>query len=247
MEERLAHPKQLIKICGEELAARTIRLLRDHASVEDITIVAADVPMWRDFSKRCGVRLVTQPDPKFVYPHALDFTLPYWAPVPERTLILNGDVVFSPAVIEALAGDLIPIEVRKLYPSDYALATFAVRFVPNIYAGRAMQEMYGFSFSCEFQERLRELLAQKNPPESPYHDLHNGMFWYLMHVLKNEGVAYIHPVGLDDYTDDIDDPSDLESTLPRIEAAICKREERTKIFGYLNNIALCDLPNEMIP
>ena len=98
--KRWETPRQLTRICGEPLVARTIRQLRE-AGIEDIAI-SSDNPAFEGF----GVPVLKH-DNTLVVSETLEVS-GYWVdafyPTDEPACYLLGDVVFSPEAIRTITG-----------------------------------------------------------------------------------------------------------------------------------------------
>ncbi len=202
MEGKLGCPKQLVPFMGEPLLKNTLRLLG--ANLYWTTVVAPSSPAWREFMGHPPDQRAyfTQKDMGFTYLDALRNTRHLWS-TDDRTMVLYGDVVFSPDVIWAMSNREVPI-------------LFAVRSTRNVVTGRFMEELYGFAFSKNFQKVLGELLDDPNPMMSPYHPIQHP--WHLYHHFRNVGYVECE-LPVTDYTDDVDAPGDVED-LRKIEAFI---------------------------
>ena len=195
-----ATPKQLTKVLGEPVLARTIRLLRAEG-VEDLAISAKD-PCFSDFGLP-------------VLQHENDFRVENgvavagsWVnafyPTDEPTCYIFGDVVFSTEAIQTIVetpaagirffGSTPPFS--PLYTKPYAEP---------------------FAFKVEDQRRFRAAIDFVNA------NLDTGIFrrhpiaWELWQVIRGRDVReidYDSYTTINDYTCDVDEPEDA----PRIEA-----------------------------
>ena len=220
--------KQLVPINGTPNLARTIAMLRTYNDML-ISVVAPPTSEWIKFCRDNHVVCSDTPDPLFL--RALPSLLTN-GPRAQRQLVIAGDVVLSPQVLEQLMAGTAEIN-------------FAGRFTPSIYTGRPAGELFGVSvyhhakldFLTAVDIVLKEAEAAGSVMEKAGgkpEDIaavmeKNGRLWALMHTLEDTtpcGCTRVHDCGWTDYSDDIDGPDDLE-VLPKIEAAIKAKEATT--------------------
>lgn len=187
-------PKQLVKIHGETLVERTIRLLRNNG-VEDIAISSNNkvfeqfgVPvMWHENNYRLGI----EQD----YGHWLDG----FYQTNEPTCYIFGDVVFSPAAIKTIVEtDTKDIEFfasappfDRRYSKKWA-EPFAFKVVDT-------KKFFGSI------EKAKEYEKQEKFYRKP-------VSWELWQVIKGTPLAkidYTNYTVINDYTCDIDSPEDI--------------------------------------
>lgn len=144
-------PRHLLKIKGEPIVQRTIRLLRENG-IDDIAI-SSDNPLFEQF----GVPLLK---------HDNDFTVRgyndsdgYWCdcfyPMEEPACYLFGDVVFSPAAIrKIIETETDSIEFfasarpfAKEYPKDW-IEPFAFKVQNQILFRKYIEEMKARADEC---------------------------------------------------------------------------------------------------
>lgn len=195
-------PRQLLKICGEEIVARTIRLLRE-AGVDDIAI-SSDNPAFEKF----GVPVLK---------HDNDFTVlsedgkvtgvdGYWMdglyPTDEPVTYLLGDVVYSPAAIRTIVdtetNDIEFFASAPPYSDKYIKSwpePFAFKVVDTDHLYQAKQACKAFAEMGYF---WRPPIAWE-------------LWTCIKHgVLKNKPDVYeINYTIINDYTCDIDAKADI--------------------------------------
>lgn len=187
-------PRHLTKVCGEEIVARTIRMLRENG-VQDISI-SSNNPAFDKF----GVPRLEHEN-KYTVRGYNDFD-GYWSeafyPTDEPTCYIFGDVIFSPEairkIVEHKTNDIMLFGSRapfaKEYPKPYR-EPFALKVQNTDHLKRAIK-------------RTQEL-----------HDL--GRFhrkpiaWELWAVICGIKLsrAYKRYEAINDYTCDIDYPSEV--------------------------------------
>ena len=112
-------PRQLLKINGEPIAARTIRLLRENG-IEDISVSATD-----ERFKQLGVPVLVHDNGYRAWEY--NVCEGYWCdgfyPTTEPVCYVFGDVVFSPAaiktIIETETDDVAFFGSAWPWPADY--------------------------------------------------------------------------------------------------------------------------------
>ena len=187
-------PRQLTEIHGEPLVARTIRLLKENG-VDDIAITSHD-----ERFKQFGIP-VLQHDNGFI---SEDGGRTYWVdafyPTNEPVCYLMGDVFFSRSAVEMIVN----------YEQGEDIMFFASAFCNG--KGYIKPHAEPFAFKVWNQTRFKESIAITKT----YQD--KGMFnrrpiaWELWQVIKGSplNIIAINYKVIDDYTCDIDDPSDAK-------------------------------------
>ena len=188
-------PRQLIKVDGEPIVSRTIRLLREHG-VEDIAI-SSNLPAFNGL----GVP-VLEHDNNFVV-HGPWKSTGYWCdafyPTDEPVCYLFGDVIFSPEAIRTIVEtDTDDIEFfasappfAKEYPKQWA-EPFALKVVNTEHLKHAI------SLTKQYQDRG---MFKRKP-----------IMWELWQVIQAaplNQIDYDSYVAINDYTCDIDDPEEV--------------------------------------
>ena len=193
-------PRQLLKINGETIVQRTIRLLRENG-IEDIYI-SSNNPLFEDQ----GVPVLHHDN---VYESAgYDMCLAgHWAnafyPTDEPTVYLLGDVVFSPAAIRTII-DTQTTDIM-FFGSAYP---FAPEY-PKWYIEPFAFKVYNTDHLHQAVEDVKRLTAEGRFGRQP-------IAWEVWNVISrgpNGNVNEIDPnsyVHINDYTCDIDHPNEVE-------------------------------------
>lgn len=186
-------PKWLQLINGEEIAARTIRLLREHG-IEDIAISGQDPRLYA-----LGVPVLKHHNP---YTNQ-DIQHSYWVdafyPMDDPVCYLMGDVVFSPAAIKTIID----------YPVQDVM--FFASSEPAHNKGYIKDYCEPFAFKVKDTEYFRKCINITKE----YQD--QGLFrrlpiaWELWQVVRNTQLNHIvvNYCAINDYTCDVDSASDL--------------------------------------
>ena len=196
-------PKQLFKIQGEPIVARTIRLLKSEG-VRDIAISTND-SRFAGF----GVPILKHKNNMKVdtSEHVTGAWVEAFFPMDEPACYLMGDVVFSQAAI------------RTIVQTE----TDSIRFFASVPPFSPMfikEYAEPFAFKVNDQKRFRAAIDFVNA------NLGTGIFcrhpiaWELWQVINGFDVREINfdsVTPINDYTCDIDNPKDAE----RIEAVLC--------------------------
>lgn len=200
LQERIGHllngPKQLIAVSDQEtIFERTVRLLRS-SGVDEIVAVIHPVPQWPPVLTKVNVPSYIQEAPGESVVGAIINVAHLWRP---RTLVLLGDVIYSPAAIRAIVGSSGP--------------AFFGRRSGNQVTGKPFAELFGIAFSEEDRGRL---LHETAVPGWRGH--HDTKLWSLL--------ERVHPgwplIEISDYTDDMDTEDDYVKRLPIIREAASK-------------------------
>ena len=188
-------PRQLMRVDGEMIVSRTIRLLRENG-VENIAI-SSNIPVF----KKLGVP-VLEHDNNFVV-YAPWKSTGYWCdafyPTDEPTCYIFGDVIFSPEAIRTIVEtDTDDIEFfasappfAKEYPKQWA-EPFALKVVNTDHLKNAI------SITKQFADQG---LFKRTP-----------IMWELWQVIQAaplNQIDYDSYVVINDYTCDIDDPEEV--------------------------------------
>lgn len=188
-------PRQLIRIHGEPIVARTIRLLRE-AGITDISISATDerfeqfgVPVLKHENNYVGI--------EYNVHEGLWCEAFYFTDVP--TVYLFGDVVYSPkaidTIIKAQTDDIIFFGSAFPFAHNY----------PKPYIEPFGFKVYNTQHLKEAVAKVRELYAEGKFNREP-------LSWEVWNVIYDPTRPnYIDPVGyihINDYTCDIDEPSE---------------------------------------
>lgn len=188
-------PRQLSRVNGEMIVARTIRLLRENG-VEDIAI-SSNAPIF----KKLGVP-VLEHDNSFVV-HAPWKSTGYWCDAfyltDEPTCYIFGDVVFSPKAIRTI------VETET---DDIQFFASAPPFAPDYPKPWAEP----FALKVVNTEHLKHAISLTKQYADQGLFKRTPIMWELWQVIQAAPLNYIDfgsYVVINDYTCDIDDPEDL--------------------------------------
>ena len=179
-------PRQLVKIGGERVLDRTIRLLRENG-ITDISITATD-PAFDGIDAE-----VIQYDSSGPWINA-------FPPIKEPTCFIFGDVLFSPAAIE---------KIVETDTDDIAFFASTPPFAPNypkLWAEPFSFKVVNLQHFAESVLKIKELQASGAFHRDP-------IAWELWQVIKGtplNNIIYTNYVAINDYTCDIDYPADVE-------------------------------------
>ena len=190
-------PRQLIRIHGEPIVARTIRLLRE-AGITDISISATDerfeqfgVPVLKHENNYVGIEYNVH---EGLWCEAFYFT-------DEPTVYLFGDVVYSPEAIRTI------IDTQT---DDIMFFGSAQPFGP-IYPKPYIEP---FGFKVVDIQHLRDAVALVRELYAAGRFNREPLSWEVWNVIHNPGdpnyidsSSYVH---INDYTCDIDEPSERD-------------------------------------
>ena len=189
-------PRQLVKIQGETLVERTIRLLRENG-VEDIAI-SSNHPAFESF----GVPVLH---------HENGYTWREWNdcdgswcdafyPTKEPACYLFGDVFFSPEairkIVETDTNDIELFGSQKPFAEEY--------WKPWIEP---------FALKVQDQKHLRRAIKRTKELEKEGAFWRDPIMWELWQVIKGTRLnkELRNYTAVNDYTCDIDDPKDVET------------------------------------
>lgn len=197
---KLDRPKQLLPISDTEtIIGRTLRMVSERVTGPK-TVVCAGGGLW----KTLPAWLCTQQVTRAEITHGLANTKGLWAR--DRTIVLLGDVVYSPHALDVICS------ARQL--------TFVGRTEPSNITGKKWGDVFGLVMLDRDHATVGDALR----PE--LWQVTSGKLWDLLEALVHEkrGVhgGLFTDLGPDDYTDDIDTPEDVELVLPRLRAAVAK-------------------------
>ena len=192
---RFEEPRQFIKIHGEPIVARTIRLLRE-AGIEDISISATDerfeqfgVPVLKHENNYVGIAYNVH---EGIWCDAFYFT-------DEPTVYLFGDVVYSPRAIETII---------KTQTDDIIFFGSAFPFAleyPKPY-------IEPFGFKVVNTQHLKDAVAMVRELYKWGRFNREPISWEVWNVIHDPMKPnYINPtsyVHINDYTCDIDEPNE---------------------------------------
>jgi len=179
-------PRQLVKIGGERVLDRTIRLLRKNG-VKDIYITATDPAF-----DLCNAEVIHY-DSSGPWVNA-------FPQVDETVTFIFGDVFFSPAAIE---------KIVETQTEDIAFFASAPPFAPNypkLWAEPFSFKVVNLQHFAESIVKIKELISSGAFHRDP-------IAWELWQVIKGtplNNIIYTNYVAINDYTCDIDYPADVE-------------------------------------
>lgn len=191
-------PKQLIKINGEPIVARTIRLLRQNG-IDDIVITSND-----DRFNQFGVPVLKHQNDYTAtkYNECTGAWYDCFYPMREPVCYLFGDVVYSPKAIRTI----VEYPVREIM--FFASAPPFAEEYPKPY-------VEPFAFKVVNTERFRKALEAVRDYHMRGRFKREPIAWEVWQViggwsLDYRDVDYRTFVHINDYTCDIDDPEDVK-------------------------------------
>lgn len=195
----LDRPKHFLEVAGEPIIERTVWMLRSFG-IKDITVVAHDIPIWRNWCKARMVRHFTMDAIEPTCALSMLRMRPLWSP-DEETVFLFGDVIFSRATLFRC--------LKRLH----VLSVVGRKGNLNIFTRKKFSEVFAVKIdpSCHSLIDTMEL----NFKEA-------GRFVIDCMILQ-ENVSPSEWVEIDDWTDDIDSPDDLRN-IPLLERLIQEEE-----------------------
>lgn len=179
-------PRQLVKIGGERVLDRTIRLIRENG-ITDISITATD-PAFD------GI------DAEVIHYDSSGPWVNCFPQVDETATFIFGDVYFSPAAIE---------KIVETETDDVAFFASTPPFAPNypkLWAEPFAFKVVNLQHFAESVLKIKELQASGAFHRDP-------IAWELWQVIKGtplNNIIYTNYVAINDYTCDIDYPADVE-------------------------------------
>lgn len=196
-------PRQLIKIKGEPIVARTIRLLRE-AGIEDIAI-SADSEVFEQF----GVPVLHHDNDYLSYEYNRNTGL--WCngiyPTDEPATYLLGDVVYSPAAIRTIidteTDDIMFFGSKPPFCPPY----------PKWY-----EEPFGFK--VQNQQHMHEAVCKVRELDAAHRFYRQPIAWELWNVIRGgdpNRIDFSSFVGINDYTCDIDYPSEIDRIIQFVD------------------------------
>lgn len=191
---RWEEPRQLAKVKGEPLVARTIRLLKE-AGAEDINISAQD-PRFEEF----GVPVLHHANSYRSCPNPRGSWAEGFYPTEVPACYLMGDVFFSPNAIKTIVN----LEVKSVM--FFASA-------PPFCWSYIKPHAEPFAFKVVDQKRFRAAISFVIANESTGIFRRRPIAWELWQVLNGEDVKTINfknYIAINDYTCDVDSKEDVE-------------------------------------
>lgn len=191
-------PKHLLKVNGEPIVARTIRLLRENG-IEDIAISSSN-PIFEQF----GVPVLRHDND--YYARGYNDNDGSWCsafyPTDEPTCYLFGDVIFSPAairtIIETETDDIMLFGSKEPFAPEY----------PKPYREP-------FAFKVANTHHLKKAIERVKFYDSLGKFRRKPIAWELWSVIRGTNIRKINRsyVAINDYTCDIDTPDEIEKVL----------------------------------
>ena len=199
-------PKHLSEVNGEPIVARTIRLLRENG-VKDIAISSLH-PAFENF----GVEVLKHENG---YKEGTKGTwLDGFYPMTVPVCYIFGDVVFSPRAIKTI------VETDTDSIEFFASA----KPLPSIYPKHWAEP---FAFKVKDTSRFFKAIAQTIELDKQGAFKRQPVSWELWQVIKGtplNKVVYDNYTVINDYTCDIDEPSDVELFEKIIKSEVCENE-----------------------
>lgn len=198
--EKWKKPKQLVKIHGETLVERTIRLLLENGiERKDIAISTTSVNYFINF----GVKVLRHHNPYYL-PIGRDAETPwldaFYKRLGEPVCYLFGDVVFSPNAIKTI------VETET---DDIEFFASAPPFARNY----CKEWAEPFAFKVVNDEHFFDAIEQTKEYEKQGKFYRQPVSWELWQVIKGTELAkidYTNYTVINDYTCDVDTPEDIK-------------------------------------
>lgn len=191
-------PKHLSMIHGEPLVARTIRLLKENGvKREDIAISSTD-SRFANF----GVRLVVHSNPYHLPNDGTNAKTPWldaFYPMNEPVCYIFGDVVFSPEAIK---------KIVETETNSIEFFASAPPFAPNYCKKWAEPFAYKVVDTDLFFKKIEETKEWEKKGVF-YRQPVSWELWQVIKGTKPGRVVYNNYTVINDYTCDIDEPSDI--------------------------------------
>lgn len=202
---RLGYPKQLVDVDGVPNLHRTVGLILEMGRMVDARICVVGRNSDRlalALSGLCDEREL--PDPGHCILDGIAATADLWR---GRVIILLGDVVFSRAALAAIVDDERPLffagkKIADTTGENTTGELFALSFAAEEHARIAI--LLG-SVPCRTRDHGREPMRYATGQQSGHL---RYLLWHLQRGARNPWPAYF--LAIDDWTDDIDYPSDIE-------------------------------------
>ena len=202
-------PRHLLKVKGEPIVARTIRLLRE-CGIEDIAISSYDerfkqfgVPVLRHDNDFCTIG----------YNNCFGYWCDAFYPTNEPTCYIFGDVIFSPeairTIVETDTDDIMFFGSKRPfapeYPKDH-VEPFAFKVVDTEHLKRACVDVKELDRLGMFSRKpiafeLWYVICGADPCENAED------------IVNEKARAY---VAINDYTCDIDEPYEVKKVLKHL-------------------------------
>lgn len=185
-------PKQMAEVNGEEITARTIRLLRNEG-VTDIAISSCNKAF-----ERYGVPVLEHHNSYFEK-GGMQYWVDGFYPMDEPTCYIFGDVFFSPAAIHTIV---------TTQTDDVEFFASAPPFAEN-YPKRWGEP---FAMKVTDQDHFKRAIKRVKELCDRGQFIRHPVSWELWQVLKDTPINYINFrnfTAINDYTCDVDHSEDL--------------------------------------
>lgn len=212
-------PRQLSVVCGEEIVARTIRLLRENG-VEDINISSNNSAF-----EKFGVPVLKHNNTYDINTRVGDWYDAFY-PTDEPTCYIFGDVVFSPEAIKKIinteTNDMEFFGSAKPYAKNY-IKTHEEPFALKVMNTNHLKEAV---------KKTRELDRQGKFWRKP-------IMWELWTVIKNAPLQTKRDqyttdyIAINDYTCDVDRKDDIIKLSKILGGNVMVKLEATRDFTLL--------------
>lgn len=197
--EKWDRPKQLVKIHGEPLVARTIRYLKANGvKSKDIAISTNNADAFSEF----GVTLLKHENPYYL-PKDSDATTPWldaFYPTKRPVCYIFGDVVFSPAAIK---------KIVETETDDIEFFASAPPFASNY----SKEWAEPFAFKVVNTSHFFGAIELAKSLDIQHCFFRQPVSWELWQVIKGTKLGvidYTNYTVINDYTCDIDTPEDIK-------------------------------------
>ena len=192
-------PRQLLKINGETLVERTIRLLKEHGIDEHDIAISSNNDVFLQF----GVQLLSHDNNYVAYEY--NKCESYWCdafyPTEEQACYIFGDVVFSDEAIKTI------VETDTNDIEFFASA-------PPFSKEYTKQWAEPFALKVVNQRHLRQAISLTKLYDQQGLFNRKPIMWELWQVIKHtplNHIDYTNYTVINDWTCDIDNPEDIES------------------------------------
>lgn len=187
----LSGPKHFLRVGGEPVVVRTVRLLEEHG-LKPFMVVAPKLPEWAEFAANRDVRWTSFEGAAPSIVSAVAGLLQH--DVAQGALFLLADVVFSRRAIDFIL-------------QNQSGMAFYGKSGPNPWTGKSHNEIYAFRCRAENRVFVFKSLIRQDP----------SIPWNLHRLSEDLRLPYVE---IADWTDDIDDERDLAVGLPALDRAV---------------------------
>lgn len=194
-------PRQLLKINGETIVERTIRMLKEHGIDEYDIAISSNNDTFLQF----GVQLLTHENKYVAYEYNKCDS--YWCdafyPTEEPACYLFGDVIYSQEAIQ---------KIIDTQTDDIEFFASAPPFDKRFYKEWAEP----FALKVVDQRHLRQAISLVKLYDQQGLFARKPIMWELWQVIKKtplNKIDYTNYTVINDYTCDVDEPSDIDKIL----------------------------------